>query len=80
MKSSDNYLDIATVVLTFIVVFVPNQNMNDPMIFIPSAQVKLLCGTSHLFNKNHSYSESGLGFGADVTIKRNLSAFLVCME
>jgi hypothetical protein len=80
LTSLDNYQDIATVVLTFLVVFTPNQNMHDPMNFIPSTHVKQLCGTSHLLIRNHSYSESGLGFGSDVSIKRNLSAFLIVIS
>ena len=79
LKSSDNYMEVAIVVLTFLVVFVPNQNIADPLSFVPSSHVKLLCDTSHLLMDNHNYTTTGIGFGADVTVKRKLSAFLIVL-
>ena len=79
LKSIDNYSEIAIVVLTFLVVFVSNHKILDPLIFVHSAHVKLLCGTSHLLIDNHNYTTTGIGVGADVTVKRKLSAILIVL-
>ena len=80
IKSLENYRDIAIIVLTSVILFLPNKSIADPMSFTLSSNVKKLCETSHLLNDDHSFTATGVGFGSDVTIKRKLSAFLIVLS
>ena len=80
IRSSSNICEITIVVLTVLIVFVPNKYFEDPLNFVPSAHVKLLCGTSHQLVDNHNGTATGIGFGEDVTTKRKLSAFLIVLS
>ena len=81
ITSIENYRDIAIIILTIMVVFVPNDYIDDELSFTLNFNIKKLCSTSHMIKQNVKENDSTegrrFGYGTDVTTKRKLSAFLI---
>ena len=81
ITSIENYRDISIIILTIMVVFVPNDYIDDELSFTLNFNIKKLCSTSHMIKQNVKENDSTegrrFGYGTDVTTKRKLSAFLI---